>query len=77
MKSSKKSIKKSLIKTSTRSTTVVVKDIIFKFENFTELLESYNIGDCINDSKQLSLKKLFKKLERNCNFFFKSIRFVN
>lgn len=71
MRNSKKGIKKSITR-SGRTYPIITKDISIKFDDFTEIVECYNIGDCINDSKQLSLKKLLKKLEKNCNYFFKS-----
>lgn len=62
MKNSRKSIKKSIVRSGVRNHPIVIKDILLKFDNFTEIVETYNIGDCINDEKQLSLKKLLKKL---------------
>lgn len=39
MKSSKKSIRRSLVRSGTRTHLTIIKDILLNFENFTELLE--------------------------------------
>ena len=47
-----------------------------QFESFTEVVEGLNVGDCLAGN-QLSIKKLFHKLEKHYNFFFKGKIFLS
>ena len=73
MKKSKKITKSSVYRTGSRAYPTIIKDISIKFDQFTEIVENLNIGDCTTESRKLNLGKLLKKLEKNCNYFFKSI----
>ena len=66
-------MKRSILRSSVSRSQILLKDIEMHFENFAEIVEEFNVGDCIS-GHQLSLKKLFHKLEKVCNFFFKGCK---
>ena len=63
MRKSKRSMKGSALKRSSlvKNLHPIYKDIWIKFDEFVELIEEFDISDCLVD-RNLSLKKLLKKL---------------
>ena len=63
MRKSKRSMRGSALKRSSivRNVQPLYKDILIKFDDFVELVEDFEITDCLVD-RNLSLKKLLKKL---------------
>jgi hypothetical protein len=72
MRKSKRSMKGSGLKRSStiRNYAPIFKNIWIKFDDFTEMVEDFDVADCMVD-RNLSLKKLLRKLEKNCQYFTK------
>lgn len=53
----------------------IFKNILLTLDDFEEEYEDVDITECINESKELLVKKLVKLLERNYNISFLSTNF--
>lgn len=63
MRKSKRSMRGSALlrRSSIAKTEPIIKNIWIKFDDFTEIVEDFEINDCLVD-RNLSLKKLLRKL---------------